>query len=101
MTAHAPLPDSAAWVISCSPHLAAEMLGRELGVNNPIVRNARARFRANGWSCRVAYVPCRNCGRTLVRCGPRSGALRFGANLQDVELHQFPEQVAHAHGEQV
>ena len=54
MPRRVPLSDTDAWMIVCSQHVDAEALSRQTGVKAFTIRNARARFRAKGWSCRAS-----------------------------------------------
>lgn len=56
------LPDGAMWLIVCHPGVPAPELAVMLGISANRVRDARYRFRRQGWSCRVAYVSCTACG---------------------------------------
>ncbi len=59
------LPDAAMWLIVCHPGMSAPELAVMLGTSANRVRDARYRFRRQGWSCRVAYVPCTACGEPV------------------------------------
>ncbi len=59
------LPDAAMWFIVCHPALSAPELAVLLGTSGNRIRNARYRFRREGWSCSVAYVPCAACGKLV------------------------------------
>lgn len=59
------LSDAAMWYIVCHPDLRSQELAVLLDTSANRVRNARYRFRREGWSCRVAYVSCTACGEPV------------------------------------
>ncbi len=59
------LSDAAMWFIVCHPGLPAPELAVLLGASANTIRNARYRFRREGWCCRVSYVPCAACGEPV------------------------------------
>jgi hypothetical protein len=64
------LPDAAMWQLVCAPDVPAPELARRLGILPQRVRSLRHRLRQDGgWVCRVAYLPCRICGRMTTRGG--------------------------------
>ena len=52
------------WLILCNPDLGAPGLAHTLGVSESTVRHHRAILRERGWTCSVAYVPCRTASET-------------------------------------
>jgi len=70
--------DAELWAILTAPDdVTSATLARQLGCNEHSVRVARARLRREGWTCRVAYRPCRHCGALLTARGSRAGQAAY------------------------
>lgn len=72
------LTDAQSWIIVCAaPSVMDSQLAESLGVRASTVHAARWRFRRQGWTCAVRYVPCRHCGVPFTRRGRRDSRREY------------------------
>ena len=93
--------DAASCVIVSAAEVDAATLDEILGMEGNTVRNARARFRRVGWSCRVGCVACAHCGELHVPRGHRTGRAVYHsacrlASRREIQYTQV--HLAHARG---
>ena len=94
------LSDAAMWLIVCHPGGTAPELAVMLGTSASRVRNARYRFRREGWSCRVAYVPCMACGERVTVGGHVRRDRVYHARCRPEARRQIQQRLDHRRWEQ-
>lgn len=81
------MSDDDLWMIVCHPERSAPDLARQIGTTATAVRNARMRFRREGWSCRIDYRPCAHCGGTVAAsAGQRSKQIFYHRRCRPAAL---------------